>query len=67
VGCADDTVVSGYEAVRVAELLEARPDLEAVLELPAGCLVVLNGASLEAVLDPQDALCWPAGAPTPQR
>ncbi len=64
VGLADDTVASGYEAVRVTDFLSGRPDLEAVLELPVGCLVVLSGMSLEAALDPQNALLWPARTST---
>jgi len=64
VGFADDTKAGGYEAVPIADFLVGRPDLEPALELPVGCLVVLNGTSLEAVLDPQDTLRWPAEAPT---
>ncbi len=62
VGSADDAEVAGCEAVRVVDLLAERPDLEAVLELPVGCLVVLTGTVLEAVLDPQDNLLWPGAA-----
>ena len=66
VGLADDTEVGGYDAVRVADLLAGRPDLEAALELPLGCLLVLDGACLEAVLDPRDTLLWPSKAPMQQ-
>lgn len=59
VGFADDTEVTGYEAARVADFLAGRPDLEAVLALPVGCLVVFAGVTLEAVLDAQDTLLWP--------
>jgi hypothetical protein len=62
VGVVDDTEVDGYDAVRVADLLAGRPDLAAVVELPAGCLVVLDGARLEAVLDAQGTLLWPPAA-----
>lgn len=64
VGVADDTEVDGYDAVRIADLLAGRPDLAAVVELPAGCLVVLDGACVEAVLDAQGTLLWPSVVPT---
>jgi hypothetical protein len=67
VGFADDAPVSGYEAVRIADFLAGRPDLEPALELPVGCLIVLDGTALEAVLDPQDMLLWPAEAPARRR
>jgi hypothetical protein len=56
VGFADDTEVSGYDAVRIADFLAGRRDLEAALELPAGCLVVLDRSSVKAVLDPAGTL-----------
>ena len=59
VGFTDDSEPVGYDAQRVADFLAGRPDLEAVLELPAGCLVLLNGPALEAVLDAQDRLLGP--------
>lgn len=62
VGFADDTEATGYDAVRVADFLAGRPDLEAALGLPVGCLLVLDGASVEAVLDPQGELVWPSRA-----
>jgi hypothetical protein len=62
-GFADDTEVAGYDAMRIAGFLAGRPDLEAVLELPVGCLVVLSAASVEAVLDSRDRLLWPYERP----
>jgi hypothetical protein len=68
-GMVADVTVTAYDAVRVDDLLTIRPDLEAVLGLPAGYLVVLDGASLEAVLDPQGTLLWPSaeGGALPDR
>ena len=57
-GFADDAEVAGYDAVRGADFVAGRPELAAALELPAGCLVVLEGTSLEAVLDAQNKLLW---------
>lgn len=57
-GYADDTEVAGYDAVRVADFVAGRPELAPALELPVGCLVVLDGASLAAVLDAQNRLLW---------
>ena len=65
VGFADDTEVGGYDAVRIADLLAGRPDLAAAVELPAGCLVVLDEACVEAVLDGKGTLLWPSAAPDP--
>jgi hypothetical protein len=59
-GFADETPVTGYDAVRIADFLAGRPDLAAALELPAGYLAVLDGMSLEAVLDAQSRLLWSA-------
>lgn len=63
IGIAEDTPVSGCDAVRVADLLARRPDLDAVLQLAVGYLVVLDGASLAAVLDPQGVRRGPAAQP----
>ena len=64
IGPGEDVEVSGYDAVRIADLLGRLPALEAVLELPAGYLVVLKEAGVEAVLDSADRLLRPAGRPT---
>ncbi len=65
VGGVDDSTPSEHDAVRVADLLAARPELEPLLELPAGCLIVLDGATLEAVFDAGDNLLWSARAVGP--
>lgn len=54
IGIIDDTGAEGYDAIRVAELLEIRPDFSEILTLPVGFLVVLDGASVEVIVDPQD-------------
>jgi len=61
IGGADEHAAAAYDGVRAADVLAARPDWRAVLELPAGCLVVFDGAALVAVLDPQDAVLWFSG------
>jgi hypothetical protein len=63
VGFADDAEVAGYDAVRIADFIARCPNLETALELPVGCLVVLDGACVEALLDPQGALLWPSKGP----
>jgi hypothetical protein len=60
VGPADDSTVTAYKAMRAADFLAGRPDLQAALGLPPGFLVVLDGAAVEAVLDAQGRLLWPA-------
>jgi hypothetical protein len=60
IGVADDTQVSDYDAVRIADLLARRPDLDAVLQLPVGYLVVLDGGALAAVFDPGGTALWVA-------
>ena len=59
VGVVDDTAPSEYDALRVADWRAMRPDLAAVLELPTGCLLVLDGAALVAALDRADGVLWP--------
>ncbi|MFH1746910.1 MAG: hypothetical protein ABIG44_07665 [Planctomycetota bacterium] len=60
IGPADDIDIDGYQACRVADMLNQRPGLEAVLALPVGYVVVLAGAKLEVVLDDRDKMLWPA-------
>jgi hypothetical protein len=60
VGPADDSAVTAYEAMRAADFLAGRPNLQPVLGLPPGFLVVLDGGAVDAVLDAQDRLLWPA-------
>ncbi len=47
-------------AVQAGEILRQRPDWVEILNLPRGYLVVLNGISLEAVLDARDRVVWPS-------
>jgi hypothetical protein len=58
VGFADETEATGHNAMRAADFLAARPDWAAVLELPAGCLVIVDGPALAAVYDPHGNLVW---------
>jgi len=58
IGIADETEPGGYQGMRVADLLELRPDLERILTLPVGYLVVLDGGSVEAVVDGQSNVVW---------
>jgi hypothetical protein len=60
IGSVDNVAPPGYDAVRVADMLAARPDLASLLELPPGCLVVLDGARLEAVFDAENKRLWSA-------
>jgi hypothetical protein len=57
-GFADDTEVTGYDAVRIGDFLAGRPGLEAALELPVGCLIVFSGSAVEVLFDAQDRLLW---------
>ena len=63
IGIAGDTPITDFDAVRVADLLTARPDLDALLRLPVGYLAVLARTSLMAVVDPQGARRWPTAPP----
>jgi hypothetical protein len=58
VGFADETEAAGHEAMRVADLVAARPDWAAVLALPAGCVVTFDGSAIQAVYDPRGHLVW---------
>ena len=60
----NDAGTAACRAVRAADLLAARPELDAVLQLPVGYLVVLNRTALAAVLDPQNVCCWPVAGPS---
>ncbi len=50
---------AAYQLVKVAQLLETRPDFACVLALPAGYLVVLDEHGIEALLDPRSVNIWP--------
>ena len=54
IGIIDPKGTQGYEAIRIADLLNPRPDLSEILSLPVGYLVVLDGDSIEAVVDPNN-------------
>ena len=45
-----------HHAVRIADLLAMRPDLAEILTLPAGYLVLLAGADIEAIVNASDEL-----------
>jgi hypothetical protein len=61
IGNVDDTATPVYDAVCVADMVAARPDIAPLLDLPAGHLIVLNGSELEAVFDARHQRLWPAG------
>jgi hypothetical protein len=63
VGAADGTATTGYDALRIRDVLRRRPELEAVFELPVGWLVVLREGTVETVLDPQDEPRYPSTPP----
>ncbi len=47
-------------AIRTADLLARRPQWADILALPAGTLAVIEGNRIEAALDAQDTILWPA-------
>jgi len=59
IGMADIEETLGCEGIRSVDLLKIYPGLNEILALPRGYLVVLDGAALEAVVDPQDNVVWP--------
>jgi hypothetical protein len=50
---------SPVEAVRVADVLAARPDFTKLFGLPPGHLIVLDAAGIASLLDPRDQDLWP--------
>lgn len=59
VGIGDAAQKDAYTAVRVADLLNACPRLERVLNLPVGYLLLIGGPNeTEAVFDACDRLLW---------
>jgi hypothetical protein len=62
VGSVDDVAAPVYDAACVADVLAARPDLAPILDLPPGCLVVLDGVALGAVFDAANKRLWPGEA-----
>ena len=54
IGIIDARGTHDYEGIRIADLLDLRPDLSEILNLPVGYLVVLDGDSIEAVVDPNN-------------
>jgi len=43
-----------YQAVRIADLLKQRPELEEILSLPPGYLVVIEADAVRAIVDPKN-------------
>jgi len=59
VGVGPETESTGYVAIRVAELLQACPDLEDILRLPTGHLILSDvQAKKQTLLDALDNLLW---------
>ncbi|MEW6250074.1 MAG: hypothetical protein AB1716_05465 [Planctomycetota bacterium] len=52
-------------SMRAGDVLAERPALAALLELPPGCLLVLNGLEIAAVIDAGDVVRWPASDAAP--
>jgi len=53
---AEDAVA--YEEALVREVLAGREDVEAILALPAGWLMIVDKGVLEAIVDPQNQIVW---------
>ena len=66
VGGVAGTAPPEYEATLTADFIAARPDLAALLELPIGCLVVVEGGAPLTVLDGADKELWPAADVEPR-
>ena len=61
IGVGTQTELSGYAAIRVADLLEQCPDFGEMLNLPIGYFVLLDAQGpMEALYDPRDNLFWPS-------
>lgn len=61
VGSLEPADNAAFEAVSVRDLLESRPDLAELLELPAGTLAVIDRGSIVAILDASDRQLMPTG------
>ena len=64
IGPAAEKTLEGLVTVWLDELLAMRPDFADILTLPAHYLVVVQGGSVEAVLDSQDRCVYPIGGGT---
>jgi hypothetical protein len=54
-----DVSESPVEAVKISDVLAARPDFAKLLGLPSGYLVVIDAGGIAAVLDAKDQDVWP--------
>ncbi|UCD30222.1 MAG: hypothetical protein JSV03_07065 [Planctomycetota bacterium] len=61
VGFSDGRKAKGYRALRIDDLLALRPDWDEILKLPKGYLVVVDGGTVEAVIDERGEILHPAG------
>ena len=60
IGPANKSAASAYLSLRLSDLLQARPHLEALLALPVGTLAVIDSAGLGAILSPANEDLWAA-------
>jgi hypothetical protein len=62
VGPSDPGVpLESFKRVRVAQLLQVRPDLREVLALPQGFIVIMGPAGITSILNPKDEDVWQRG------
>jgi hypothetical protein len=54
-----DAAPAALEAVKLADLLQARPHFAGLLSLPEGTLVVIDTAGIAAILNREDQDLWP--------
>ncbi|HTW93961.1 MAG TPA: hypothetical protein VMD30_04145 [Tepidisphaeraceae bacterium] len=65
IGPADPTLDQTLVAVRIKDLLSARPDLAQILAVPAGFLVILDRIGVSAVVNERDENIWVGSAQAP--
>ncbi len=67
VGSVEGGLPANLTAIRVGDLLIQGPQWEQILDLPVGTLIVLQGDSVEALLNGRDTILWPISADSAEK
>jgi hypothetical protein len=66
-GSIEGSLPANLTAIRVGDLLTQGPQWTRMLDLPVGTLVVLQGETVEALLNDRGTILWPPSAESAEK